>query len=141
MKRLILALVIVVIVAASVLGYLYYDNANRDFTPWMSELELSLYMQKFDTIKPGQPDWKKTHWLTAAEGRWHDGIAEYRIRYADVPKGIEFTFYWDTNMSQAEFSEKIQAYSKNGFALVYSNSYNLPDGTKRYQGVWHKPAR
>ena len=29
------------IVVAGILGYLYYDDTNRDFTPWMSVSELT----------------------------------------------------------------------------------------------------
>ena len=140
MKRIIIALTIAIIVLASAQSYFTYVSANRDFTPWMSELELSLYVQKFDDTKPGQPDWKKSHWITAAEGRWYDGVAEYRIRTAEAPKGVEFAWFWFVDMDQAAFSKNIQDYSEKSYGLVYSNSYKLPDGTTRYQGVWHKPA-
>ena len=54
MKRLFLTFALIAVVAGGIIGWFCYDNANRDFTPWMSELELSIYVQKFDVAKPGQ---------------------------------------------------------------------------------------
>jgi hypothetical protein len=138
MKRALQFVFLVAMIAGGVFGYRYYD-ANRDFTPWMSEADLAVHLKNFDVMKPAGADpWEKTHWITAAEGRWHDGTAQYRIRYADAPKETQFVWSWFINMDQGSFSEKIQDYSKNGFKLVYHNVYRLPDGTPRYQGVWQK---
>ena len=139
MKRVLITLAIIVVVAGGILGCLYYYNANRDFTEWMTERDLGIYLKQFDSIKPaGSVPWEKTHWITAAEGHWRNGAAEYRIRYADGPKDTPFIWYWFINMDQVTFSGKIQDYGKDGLKLVYSNSYRQPDGTRRYQGVWQK---
>jgi hypothetical protein len=139
MKSFIIATLVIVALAAGVGGYYYYDNANRDFTPWMSEPELSSYLKKFDSIKPaGAIPWENSHWLTAAEGRWHDGIEEYRIRYDTPPAGTVFVWRYYINMDQETFSKHIQELGGEGFVLVYHDSFKLPDGTRRYQAVWHK---
>lgn len=138
MKRTFSIVFVALIVAAGILGYLYYDNANRDFTPWMSVPEMQAYLKKMETPPAGEPEYWKTHWITAAEGRWHGGTAQYRLRHAATPKDREYVWYWFIDQDQDSFGAKLKEYSANGIALVYNNSYQRPDGTTRYQGVWQK---
>ena len=137
MKRVLLFLVIIAVVAGGILGYFYYDNANRDFTDWMSKPELTRYLSKFEVAKGAEPDpWQKSHWITAAEGRWHDGIAQYRVRTELAP--AQWEGFWFFDQDQELFGKTIKYYGDEGFALAYWNCFKLPDGTKRYQSVWHK---
>jgi hypothetical protein len=32
----------------------------------------------------------------------------------------------------------MKEYEKAGFKLIHAQSFLIPDGTSRYQGVWHK---
>lgn len=137
MKRVLLALAIMAAVAGGILGYLYYDSANRDFTPWMSKAELATYLNKFEVQKGEVPNaWQKSHWITAAQGRWHDGIAEYRVRAGLAP--AEWEGYWFFDQNQELFGKTIKYYGDEGFTLAYSCSFRMPDGTRQYQSVWHK---
>ena len=137
MKRFLPALAIVLVVASGILGYLYYDSANRDFTDWMTQQELVMFLKKFEPAKQGAPDpWQKSHWITAAEGRWHNGIAEYRARVELVT--AEWEGHWFFDEDQDQFGKTIKSYGDQGFTLVHYQSFKLPDGTLRYQSVWHK---
>jgi hypothetical protein len=121
------------------LGYRCYVK-NRGFTPWMSLSELNAFMKTFDSKHPGEPNyWDQGHWITAVEGRWHRGIPQYRIRYGDAP-GNGYWWYWYINQDKAGFNKKIHDYADDGFILAYWNKLRWPDGTWRYQAVWHKYA-
>jgi len=138
--RIFLMLATGVVVIAGLLGYLYYEDANRDFSPWMTVQELTAFLKKFEPARPTEPDfWKKGHWITAAEGRWHGGTAQYRIRYATAPVGKEYVWRWFLDQDQESFGKKLKELGDDGFVLTYHNSFKRPDGTLRYQGVWHKP--
>jgi len=140
-KRIFRMLALVVVAAAGILGYFHYDSINRDFTPWMSPTEVSVFFKSFEPVRTGEPDyWKKGHWVTAVEGRWGDGVPQYRFRYGPVPvqPGHEWTWFWFLDMDQETFGKKLKEYAETGFTLVWYNSFKRPDGTRRYQGVWHK---
>ncbi|MEH6448451.1 MAG: hypothetical protein V7765_07260 [Oleispira sp.] len=40
------------------------------------------------------------------------------------------------NQPYESFVKKLEMYEKKGAQLVYSQSFLMPDGTARYQGVW-----
>jgi hypothetical protein len=137
--RIVLMLVTGLAVVVGILGYLRYDDANRDFSPWMSFPELTAYLKKFDPKSPDEPDfWKKGHWITAAEGRWHAGAAQFRIRYGLGPVAKGFAWRWFIDQDQESFGKRLKEFGDDGFVLVCSNSFKRPDGTMRYQAVWHK---
>jgi hypothetical protein len=140
MKRFLLYLAILVIVAGGVFGYLYYSDANRDYTEWMDNSELTTYIKKFE-VKPGAtPDpWQRSHWITAAQGRWRKGIAEYRVRVELSPP--QWEGFWFFDQDQQLFSKTLKYYGDEGFTLAYVYSFKLPDGTLRYQSVWHKTTK
>ncbi len=118
-------------------------TGRRDagFTSWMSRPDLDHFLSQFDTVPPGgHPNyWDKGHWIEAVEGRWHEGTAQYRLRYGPVPrpnKGI--WWYWYINQPQGTFTQRTNKLGDDGFVLLDPNSCVWPDGTRRYQGVWHK---
>jgi len=129
---------VTIVVAMSIIGYFYNDEINHDFTPWMSVSELNTFIQSFGASHGITPDFWEKHWITAAEGRWHDGIAQYRIRYDLVPANQKCTWRWFVNEDQASFDKKLDEYGTEGFVLVYHYKFRCPDGVTRYQGVWHK---
>jgi hypothetical protein len=140
MKRdLILGASAVVIMAMCAWAWIFFQ-ANKDFTPWMSLAELNHWQQQFDTTPPGgHPNyWDKGHWMNAVEGRWHEGIPQYRVRYGPVPDGYDGAWYWYINQDQASFSSHVHELADAGFVLMDPNSFLRPDDTRRYQGVWHK---
>lgn len=89
MKHPIVVVLLVMALLASVaVGYRQYENTHG-FTPWMSLNELNMFMKTFEAPHPGEPNyWDKGHWMTAVNGRWHDGIPQYRIRYGEAPKRL-----------------------------------------------------
>jgi hypothetical protein len=114
--------------------------ADAGFTPWMSHGELDTFLAQFDTNPPGgHPNyWDRGHWINAVEGRWHDGIPQYRIRYGPVPSHKGLWWYWYLNQDQESFSSHVHEMADQGFTLLDPNSFSRPDDTRRYQGVWHK---
>ncbi len=121
------------------LGWTYYQ-ANSSFTPWMSRPDLDQFLAQFDTNPPGgHPNyWDDGHWIDAVEGRWHDGIPQYRIRYSAVPNGFHAEWYWYINQDQQSFSTHVHELADKGLVLLDPNSFLRPDDTRRYQGVWHR---
>jgi hypothetical protein len=65
-------------------------------------------------------------------------MPQYRIKYGDAPHNQGYWWYWFINQPEESFNQKILEYGDDGFQLIYSNKYTLPDGSSRYQGVWHK---
>jgi len=121
-------------------GSVAWWQKNAGFTPWMSRPDLDHYLSQFDTTPPGgHPNyWDKGHWINAVEGRWHDNLPQYRIRYGPVPPHKHYAWYWYINQPQDSFTAHVNQMSENGFVLLDPNSCVWPDGTRRYQGVWHK---
>lgn len=99
------------------------------FTHWMNSQELKHHAQA------GKP---KGLWITAVEGRWHDGVPQYRIREELKPTGRAFSWYWWHGQDKASFDQKSSQLTKDGFRLVHSQTFTSPDGTVRYQSVWQK---
>ena len=140
MKKVHIFVIVLVLIVVSLLSYRCYSR-NRGFTSWMSLSELNAFMTTFDSKHPGEPSyWDQGHWITAVDGRWHCGIPQYRIRYGDAPKGQGFRWYWFINQDRGSFNHDIQRYTEDGFILGFYSRLRWPDGTFRYQGVWHKSA-
>jgi hypothetical protein len=140
MKKALLILLALLVIASAAFGVRWWQR-NAGFTPWMSRPELDHFLSQYDTVPPGgHPNyWDKGHWINAVEGRWHGGVAQYRIRYGPVPrpnKGI--WWYWYINQPQETFTEHVNELGDDGFVLLDPNSCVWPDGTRRFQGVWHK---
>jgi Concanavalin A-like lectin/glucanases superfamily/Bacterial tandem repeat domain 1 len=116
-------------------------GTNLDFTPWMSNPDLDKFLSQYDTVPPGHhPNyWDKGHWMYGVEGRWADNRLEYRIAYgAHNVHHAGLWWYWYINQPEEMFMRRAATYSKDGFVLAHSNYFTMPDGTRRYQGVWHK---
>jgi len=137
-KKAFLLLGILIIGVVSFCLYSYWHNTS--FTKWMSHEELDQFLSQYDTVPPGNhPNyWDKGHWINAVEGRWHNGVPEYRISYGPVPKHKGLWWYWYLNQDQASFSRHVHELADQGFTLLDPNSFERPDDTRRYQGVWHK---
>ena len=111
-----------------------------DFTPWMTDPELHTFMSQFDSNPPGHhPNyWDKGHWINAVEGRYHDGAIQFRITYGPVPKHKALWWYWYLGIGKDHFDSLAAEKAAAGFTLLDANSFPMPDGSRRYQGVWHK---
>jgi hypothetical protein len=68
----------------------------------------------------------------------HGSQVEYRVKIGDLPKNKAHAWFWWRNQQYASFIQKLKEYEKTGFKLAYAQSFLIPDGTSRYQGVWHK---
>lgn len=122
---------------AAWLGYTAIQN--RGFTPWMSLAELNAFMATFESKVPGESNyWGQGHWIEAVEGRWKNGIPQYRIRYGDAPKNQGYWWYWFINQDENSFHDKVHHYADDGYVLAHYNKVVWPDGAPRFQAVWHK---
>ncbi len=119
-------------------AHLPYNNQSRVETGWMSLSELNAYLAKFDIKEKGKNYWDQGHWIDTAEGRWKNGIPQYRLRHSAVPPNNGYWWYWWFNQDQESFSKHVHEMADQGMTLVYHQSFVRPDGVKRYQGVWHK---
>ncbi len=108
----------------------FLDEIESDvpFTDWMT---LSQIDQHFIAIKD------KGLWFTGVEGRWHEGVPQFRFREEPVLTRAHEWFWW-FNQDAPSMNKQIHEYSDQGFRLVYFQSFRWPDGTKRYQGIWQK---
>jgi hypothetical protein len=80
-------------------------------------------------------------WMTALEGRWHGGAVQGRTRWGERPSGRASWWHWCLDHDQASFLQKSDQLAKEGFRLVHQQTFTRPDGSVRYQGVWHKVAQ
>jgi hypothetical protein len=110
---------------------------DKGFSGWMNDTGLDDYFFVLNNGDQKTNFFEKGHRITALEGRWHNNQIEYRVAYGDSPAGSAPWWWW---MSQPyeSFIKKLETLEKKGAKLVYSQSFLMPDGTARYQGVWHK---
>ena len=115
------------------------EPSSSDFTPWMANPEFGNFLLKLRGTK-AHPSayWGNGHWINAVEGRWHDGVAQYRITYGPKPKHKALWWYWYLGIGQQSFKQHAGEMAAQGYTLLDGNYYTKPDGTRRYQGVWHK---
>lgn len=107
---------------------------NEGFSEWMNNTDLENYFFVLNNGDDKTSFFEKGHRITALEGRWNNNQAEYRVIYGDLPKGS--AYWWWMNQPYESFVKKLKEYEKKGAKLVYSQSFLMPDGTARYQGVW-----
>jgi hypothetical protein len=139
MKTTLRIFTLLLLVIAALFSWHHY-RANHGFTPWMDKARLDAYIKTLDGDKPGGKNyWERGNWITAVEGRWHNGKPEHRMRYAASPKGKKsVTWYWWLNANQKEWEGHVERYADDGFTLTHSTSYLRPDGRIIYDAVWHK---
>ncbi|MEO2013965.1 MAG: hypothetical protein ABGZ53_06300 [Fuerstiella sp.] len=80
----------------------------------------------------------KKFWLSAIEGRWHDGGAQYRIQEVPRPVGQVSDWYYWYDMDKDAFDPRKEQLKKDGYSLVHSSSFARPDGSVRYQAIWQR---
>jgi hypothetical protein len=116
------------------------EPASSAFTPWMTGPEVNTFLGQYDTVPPGgHPNyWDKGHWINAVEGRWHDGEVQFRITYGPVPKHRYLWWFWYLGINKSYFGNLAAKMAADNYQLLDSNSFTSPDGTERFQGVWHK---
>lgn len=119
-----------------VVGFLYYQK-HAGFTPWMSDMEV-YFFPLGEKDENGKNHWDRRHWLTDIEGRWHNGRMEWRVRAGDAPAKGPYWWYWYYNQDEASFNRHILRLTDEQFTLVSWTSFELPDGSKRYAGIWHR---
>jgi len=119
--------------------YLVPAIASEDdsFSGWMNESDLDNYFQILNNDKGYTNYFDQGKRVNAVEGRWKNSIVQYRVKTGNTPKTNNWWFWW-VNQDLNSFVQKINKYEKDKFQLVYAQSFILPDGTSRYQGVWHK---
>ncbi|EIQ00790.1 hypothetical protein OpiT1DRAFT_05346 [Opitutaceae bacterium TAV1] len=113
--------------------------SGRGFTPWMTYKEMGEFLAPLEKKDETNKNfWDHGHWLTAVEGRWDNGIPQFRLKIGDSPKEKKHGWFWWYNQSQESFNQHIHELSDQGFVLVQHNSFEWPDGSRRFSGVWHK---
>ncbi len=132
MKRLIIVIAIVLYFSASVIA----DEGK--FTGWMTHIDLDSYFEVLNNGDTNSNYFEKGHRITAVEGRLNGSQIEYRVKIGDLPKNKAHAWFWWRNQQYAAFIQKMKEYEKAGFKLAHAQSFLMPDGSSRYQGVWHK---
>ncbi len=134
-RHVVLALLVVLVVCL----WADYYLQNRGFTPWMTYEEMDRFLEPLDKKdENGKNFWDHRHWLDAAEGRWYKGRPQFRLRVVDAPKTGRYSWYWWFNQDEKSINDRIHDMSDKNMTLVSFNSFEWPDGTKRYTGVWHR---
>ncbi|MEM9280727.1 MAG: hypothetical protein AAGA96_02780 [Verrucomicrobiota bacterium] len=112
-------------------------SADTEFTQWMSPLALDTYIRQ---LNGGHETsfWKRGHWITSVEGRWNGSSHEFRIVFKPIPDLERWQWQYRANQTGDAFLETHTELAKLGYTLIQSQSFERPDGSPRYQGVWHK---
>jgi len=114
-------------------------EGGQVFTPWMSLSEMNAYFESLDGEKPGGKNyWDRGHWIDEVQGRWAEGIPQYRVSHGAVPESRAHWWFWYLNQDRESFDRLVHQLADEGFTLVHFNSYVRPGGAERFQGVWHK---
>lgn len=111
-----------------------------EFTPWMPLSGLNEFLEGLSGHEQGAKNFfDRGNWLTAVEGRWEDGIPQYRVSHGPVPAARRAVWWqWFINQDKQSFDGHVHRLADEGFKLVHFNSYVRPGGGERFQGVWHK---
>jgi len=107
-------------------------------TSWMTLEELNKTLAKLEEKENGKNFWDRGHWMNTVDGRWENGIPEYKISYSTVPENIGHSWYWWFNQSKESFQKNVHKMADEGFTLVYHQSFERPGEDVRYQGIWKK---
>lgn len=127
----------VVLFALTFFSLIHSSYAKKHMTDWMSAPELKAYFEKQKkkyndrVVPPG-------HWVSEVDGRYKNGQVEYRYEYAPMPSDCGCGWQWWFNKDEKVFKALEKKYKKEGWDMVHEQSFTLPSGEKRYQGVWHK---
>jgi hypothetical protein len=108
---------------------------DEEFSDWVNHTGLENYFFVLNNGDEETSFFEKGHRITALEGRWNNNEAEYRVTYGDSKDSVRW--WWWMNQPYESFVKKLEKYEKKGARLVYSQSFLMPDGTARYQGVWN----
>lgn len=124
-----------------ILSFLYLSPAiaseDDAFSGWMNKSDLDNYFKILNYDKKHTNYFDQGKRVNAVEGRWENNEVQYRVKTGSTPKTKHWWFWW-LNQDINSFVKKMNKYEKDKFQLVYAQSFILPDGTSRYQGVWHK---
>jgi hypothetical protein len=115
-------------------------NPSVESSEWMTLDDLNAWLESLDGDKPeGKNYWDRGHWMTAVEGRWKDGVPQYRVSHSPLPAERRASWWqWYINQDRQSFDSHVHRLADEGYALVQFNSYERPGGGERFQGVWHK---
>jgi len=107
------------------------------FTDWMTPTELNDYIL---ALNQGQQVsfWERGYWIVAVEGRWAGNRQEYRIVYDKTPPNSDFQWRYRIAQSGDTFRQNLQELGREGFTLVQSQFFELPNRMCQYQAVWQK---
>lgn len=113
-------------------------NATGDgFTPWMQPSELDAYIRS-QAEGSAKSFWEKGHWITAVEGRWGGEAHEFRIAVDSIPDIDSWQWKYRVDLTEDQFAAQVTEMLSKGYSLVHTQTYALPDQSRRFQGVWHK---
>lgn len=112
--------------------------AETSFSGWMNEKDLNAYFNILNNNDQNSSIFDQGKILSAVEGRWHNNTQEYRVKITDSPDNTQYTWYWWINQQQSAFLQKIKQYEASRFKLISAQSFTMPDGSSRYQGIWYR---
>ena len=113
------------------------NSSEEEFTSWMSPLALDTYIRQ----KNGSHDqsfWQRGHWMSAVEGRWQESGHEFRIVFSKMPTNGKWRWQYRANQTLEAFIRSHEELGRQGYTMIQSQAFERPDGTRRYQGVWHQ---
>ncbi len=111
-------------------------SAGR-FTAWMTPEEMNRHILELNRGHRVS-FWERGHWITAVEGRRHEGVQEFRIIYESAPRDRDFQWRYRIAQSGEDFARNLEENSDLGFTLVHSQVFFDSDNIRRYQAVWHR---
>jgi hypothetical protein len=107
-------------------------------TEWMEANDFHALLKKLEKKSAGKNYWDQGHWVNAVDGRTEAGAVQYKISYSTVPGHKGYTWYWWYDQNQESFNKHLKTLTDDGFILAHYQSFEDPDGIRKFQGVWHK---
>lgn len=128
---------ILLAITALIYSSIIFADKN-EFSGWMTQKGLDNYFEVLNNGDRNSSYFDNGHLVIAAQGRWYEKQINYRVKTASIDEQNISQWYWWINQSHNAFIKKMKLYEEQGLKLVSAQSFLMPDGSARYQGVWHK---
>lgn len=133
------ALISLILVAAFLLAWLPTANADapvishRVFgpSPWLALKPFGTWLDANLTNKP--------FYIVTAEGRLHNGVSEWRVRWTPSPRNVEWYWYWWFGSTGPQYEEEAAPLvGRKGFNQIWLQSFVDAEGVRKYQAIYLK---
>jgi hypothetical protein len=81
----------------------------------------------------------KPFYIVTTEGRLHNGVSEWRVRWSPSPRNVEWYWYWWFGSTGPQYeAEASSLVGKKGFDQIWLQSFVDAEGVRKYQAIYLK---